>query len=183
MHIFVSDVFCIESAVLWDITLRSELKVDRRFGGTCCLRLHCRRICQARIWHGAVNKQSSIPQDRTLYYIHWLCWLPLLCRFKFPVLLVTRNVNPSALLGSMVCGSSPIGLDVTSRRMRRISHTHSCDTTDGSAAQLGTWCLHLVHGRTPRAGDQPFSRTTQRQNKRRQASVFRVGLQPTVPVL
>jgi hypothetical protein len=33
--------------ILWDITPRSQMKVNRRFGGTC-LHLRCRRISQAR---------------------------------------------------------------------------------------------------------------------------------------
>jgi hypothetical protein len=39
--------------VFWDITLRSPLKVNQRFGGTCRLHLQGRRISQER------NKRES----------------------------------------------------------------------------------------------------------------------------
>jgi hypothetical protein len=36
------------SSIFWDITLYSMLKINRRFGGTCCLHLHGGRTNQVR---------------------------------------------------------------------------------------------------------------------------------------
>jgi hypothetical protein len=36
----------IKSSIFWDITPCSPLKLNQRFGGTCCLHLHGRRISQ-----------------------------------------------------------------------------------------------------------------------------------------
>jgi hypothetical protein len=43
---------------LWDITLRSPLKFDRRFEGTYHLHLHDQRVRQARNKHGAGSNQK-----------------------------------------------------------------------------------------------------------------------------
>jgi hypothetical protein len=48
-----------ESSVFWIITLCSSLKVNGRFGGTCHLHLHSRRISHARNQHEAGSRQSS----------------------------------------------------------------------------------------------------------------------------
>jgi hypothetical protein len=47
------------SSIFWDITPCSQLKVNRRFGGTYRLSLQSRRICQAR-------NQESLPHVFTL---------------------------------------------------------------------------------------------------------------------
>jgi hypothetical protein len=36
------------SSILWNMTVRSPLRIDRRFGGTCRLHLQGRRISQER---------------------------------------------------------------------------------------------------------------------------------------
>jgi hypothetical protein len=38
-----------EESIFWDITPSSPLKVNWRFGGTCCFQLYVRRIWQAKI--------------------------------------------------------------------------------------------------------------------------------------
>jgi hypothetical protein len=48
-----------QSAIFWDITPYSPLKVNRRFGRTC-LRLQNRRISQARNRREACGKQSLL---------------------------------------------------------------------------------------------------------------------------
>jgi hypothetical protein len=48
----------LKSSVIWDITLRSPLEVNRRFEETCRLHLQNRRISQARNQHEAGSKQS-----------------------------------------------------------------------------------------------------------------------------
>jgi hypothetical protein len=49
-----------KSSILWDITLRSPLKVNQRFGGTCHLHLQGRRIGQARNQYEAHRMQRNI---------------------------------------------------------------------------------------------------------------------------
>jgi hypothetical protein len=48
-----------KSAVFWDITPWSPLKVNRRFGGTYCLHLQGRRISEASNQRERVGKRSS----------------------------------------------------------------------------------------------------------------------------
>jgi hypothetical protein len=40
-----------KNSIFWDITPHSPVKVDRRFGGTYCLRLQGRRVSEARNQH------------------------------------------------------------------------------------------------------------------------------------
>jgi hypothetical protein len=42
-----------KSSIFWDVTPCSLLEVNRRFGGTCRLRLQCRRISQAKSQRGS----------------------------------------------------------------------------------------------------------------------------------
>jgi hypothetical protein len=70
-----------KSSIFWDITPRSPLKVNRRFGGTYRLHLQGRRISQARNQREADNKhilfetsadfqrtsRCYIPEDRILH--------------------------------------------------------------------------------------------------------------------
>jgi hypothetical protein len=49
-----------KSSVVWDITLRSPLKVNRRFGGTCHLHFQARRISQGRNQRGRQNSSVAI---------------------------------------------------------------------------------------------------------------------------
>jgi hypothetical protein len=44
-----------EGSVFWNITPYSSLKVNRRFGGTCCLHFQVLRISQARYQRGATK--------------------------------------------------------------------------------------------------------------------------------
>jgi hypothetical protein len=46
--------------VFWDITPCRPLKINWRFGGTCRLYKQGQRISEARNWHKAGNKQSSV---------------------------------------------------------------------------------------------------------------------------
>jgi hypothetical protein len=48
-----------KSYTFWDITPRSPMKVNRRFGGTCRLHLNGRRISQARNKREAAMEESS----------------------------------------------------------------------------------------------------------------------------
>jgi hypothetical protein len=41
-----------KSSIFWDITPCSLLKVNRRFGETCCLHIQCRRISQSLLATG-----------------------------------------------------------------------------------------------------------------------------------
>jgi hypothetical protein len=57
-----------KSSIVWDITPCSPLKVNRRFGGTCCLHLHGRRISQAsRAKQLQRTTRRYIPEYRTLF--------------------------------------------------------------------------------------------------------------------
>jgi hypothetical protein len=53
----------IKSSVFWDITLCSPLKFNRRFGGTCRLHFHSRRISQARNQREAGGRLCFLDTD------------------------------------------------------------------------------------------------------------------------
>jgi dolichol kinase len=55
-----------KSAIFWDITPCSPLKVNRRFGGTCLLHLQGRRISRAR------NERESRALFATCFHIGFL---------------------------------------------------------------------------------------------------------------
>jgi hypothetical protein len=63
-EVLTADVM--NSSIFWDITRCSPFKVNRHFGGTCCLHLHGRRKSQARNQREASTTQRYIPEDRTL---------------------------------------------------------------------------------------------------------------------
>jgi hypothetical protein len=56
--------FLLKSSIFWDIMACSQLKSNRRFGGTCRLHIQARRICQAR------NLRESMRQD--FIGVHWV---------------------------------------------------------------------------------------------------------------
>jgi hypothetical protein len=47
-------------SIFWDIRQCSSLKVNRRFGGTCCLQLQGRRISQAKNQHESTWPSSTV---------------------------------------------------------------------------------------------------------------------------
>jgi hypothetical protein len=49
----------LKSSIFWDITLYNPLRVNQRFGGTCCLLLQDWRVSKARNQHEAGSKFSE----------------------------------------------------------------------------------------------------------------------------
>jgi hypothetical protein len=58
-----------KSSIFWDITPCSPLKLNRRFGGTCCFHLQCRRISQARN-----QREGSDPEDQSNMFLRNVGW-------------------------------------------------------------------------------------------------------------
>jgi hypothetical protein len=64
----IKNCCCIKSSVFWDITPRSPLKVNRRFGGAYRPYLQGQRISQARNQRDAVSKHSDCYLRRRLTF-------------------------------------------------------------------------------------------------------------------
>jgi hypothetical protein len=57
-----------KSYIFWDMTARSPMKVDRRFGGIYSLHLQGRRVSQVRNHHDAGNRQGKPDVKTTALY-------------------------------------------------------------------------------------------------------------------
>jgi hypothetical protein len=82
----------LKSSVFWDIMLRSPLKVNRCFGGTCRLHLQGRRICQARRLR---LLSCSLLAWLILQLWRWRKHVPLKCWLTFNRL---RDVEPFVII-------------------------------------------------------------------------------------
>jgi hypothetical protein len=85
-----------KSTIFWDITPCTPMKVNRRFGGKCCIHVQDRRISRARNQREAGRKQSSsetsvdiqrttwsyIPEYIYFYYLPIFLSLCLSLRFS-----------------------------------------------------------------------------------------------------
>jgi hypothetical protein len=71
----------IKSSIFWNITPYSSLRVNLRFGGSCCLRLEGRRISQARNHHELevatyfILVSCSLERQPTFRRNMFLAWL------------------------------------------------------------------------------------------------------------
>jgi hypothetical protein len=63
---FIVHTRIIKSIIFWDITPWSPLKVNRHFGGTCCLHLQGWRISQERNQREAGSKENLLSRIRGL---------------------------------------------------------------------------------------------------------------------
>jgi hypothetical protein len=73
----VLSVVVMKSSIFWDVTLCTLLKVNWRFGGTCCLHLQDQRISQARNWREAGSKHGLFfgPEDGCDMFLRNVSWL------------------------------------------------------------------------------------------------------------
>jgi hypothetical protein len=72
-------ILAMKSSIFWDITPYSPLKVNRRFGGTCCLHLQSRRISRGSLqlttcFHAGFLLVLFDPEDGGFMFLRNVRW-------------------------------------------------------------------------------------------------------------
>jgi hypothetical protein len=113
-------------SVFWDTMACSPVKVNRRFGGACCLHPQGWRLNEARHQHEAGSKQSRGTPPPRAWNLLWFCYCCITSRqwlslFRFLVLTVVLGVIATDI--SVVCEVRTKYLKLATKHSRAVPHS------------------------------------------------------------